>query len=100
MIFSQWCKASVFEYEVWTPMMNPNYMLDISDYMDKKLEAVSLFKSQIECYDYVNISKGLNQFRGCTRFVKYAEMYRKRLMPRDWIRDIYRSFRKITNIKR
>lgn len=69
MVLFQWCRAEVYEYEVWTPMLNPDKMLDISDVIDKVLCAVSKYHSQLECYDYINLCKGLNSFRGCTHIL-------------------------------
>lgn len=91
MILFQWSKAEVFEYEVWTPMLNPNKMIDITDVIDKKLDVVSIYKSQIECYDYVNLCKGLNMFRGCAHLLEYAEMYKRRQTLRGKVKKIYRK---------
>ena len=91
MIFFQWCDAEIYEYEVWTPMLNPNKMIDISGLIDRKLEAVSFYKSQIECYYYVNLCKGLNMFRGCAHLLEYAEMYKRRQTLRSKIKKIYRK---------
>lgn len=62
----QHSKAEILEYEVWNALPKPNLYLDISCVMNKKLEAVSLYKSQIESYDYVSMCKGINTYRGAT----------------------------------
>lgn len=94
MIVAQWCKAQVFEYEVWTPLQNPNCIFDISDVMEQKIEALSIYKSQMECYNYVGISKGLNGYRGCTHQVAYAEAYYHWITPREALRNVYRKIKK------
>jgi LmbE family N-acetylglucosaminyl deacetylase len=56
----------------------PNYFVDISGYLERKLEIMSIFKSEIEVHPFPrsfdNI-KALAHFRGATSGVKYAEAF-------------------------
>jgi len=56
------CRA----YEVWTPQP-PNRLVNISDVLDVKLEALRAFTSQLEHVDYVRTTAGLNAYRAMTR---------------------------------
>lgn len=57
-------KAHIIMYEVWTPIQKPNRFLNISDVMQKKLDLLRLYKSQLQDgWDYDVWSKGLNQYR-------------------------------------
>lgn len=90
MIFFQLSKAKVYEYEVWTPMLNPEKLIDVSEEMDSIISNVSLYKSQMECYDYVNLCKGLKMFRGSSHGVEYAEMYKQRYSLYGHLKNFYR----------
>lgn len=63
----------VMEYEVWTPMQNPNAFLPMQNY-DAKRQLISFYRSQLKYNDYVSCAEGLNRYRGLTRG-KYAECY-------------------------
>ncbi|MDA8173001.1 MAG: PIG-L family deacetylase [Nitrospiraceae bacterium] len=66
---------TVCAYEVWTPLV-PNLAVDISAAMDRKIKAVSAFKSQTAVNDWVSAVEGLNRFRGITMACgKYAEAF-------------------------
>lgn len=71
----QGSKAKIIEYEVWTPIAKPNYFLDISDVMANKIKAISQYECQLESYDYVAMSKGLNTYRGALQQVEFCEAY-------------------------
>lgn len=55
---------TVFNYEVWTPIKKPNYYLDISDYINKKICLLKRYSSQIKFKRYDLAAKGLSQYRG------------------------------------
>ena len=64
MIKAQHAKARLIEYEVWVPIPDPQVILDISDVVEQKKQALSLYESQLKCYDYVNFAYGLGLYRG------------------------------------
>ena len=64
MIRAQHAKARLIEYEVWVPIPDPPVILDISDVIERKKQAISLYVSQLKCYDYVNFAYGLSMYRG------------------------------------
>lgn len=72
---SQRSKAQIYEYEVWTPLHNPTWNLNISDVVDIKKQMLKEYKSQISEKDYVKASIGLNAYRGLACDYKYAEAY-------------------------
>ena len=68
-------KAQIIEYEVWSPMPNPVFALDISSVFSQKEHLVSQYQSQIKYKDYVRMTQGLNQYRGVGFNMTYAEVY-------------------------
>ena len=72
---NQRAKAEIIEYELWSALSKPNLILDITDVMDKKIEAVSIYTSQLESYDYIGLCKGISKYRGAINHVKYGEAY-------------------------
>jgi LmbE family N-acetylglucosaminyl deacetylase len=72
-----WLVRDVLCYEVWTPLQNITYVEDISQQMQKKLQAVAVHQSQIENRDYHEAIAGLNRYRGVmTRKGKYCECFK------------------------
>ena len=65
-------------YEVWAPIRKPTIYIDITDYMDLKIEALMQYKSQLQQRDYIRIISGLNMFRGGIKGFKYAEAFCKK----------------------
>ena len=55
---------------------NPNYFIDVSDFIDKKIQALKCYDKEMRVYpharSYESI-KSLAVFRGTTIGVKYAE---------------------------
>jgi len=76
-----WAPRAVLSFEVMTPLQEPNYFEDISDYMAIKLEALRLHASQkaLRCVDWV---EGLNKYRGLPMGIgEYVEAFEiKRLV--------------------
>jgi len=68
-------KVKVCMYEVWNALALPNNYIDISDISDKKKELVSLYQSQTKHIDYQNRILSLNNYRGMSVGVEYAEVY-------------------------
>ena len=57
---------------------NPNYFVDISDFMDKKIKALKCYDKEMRVYPHARsyeAIKSLAQFRGITVSVKYAEAF-------------------------
>ena len=75
MKYRQRAKAEIIEYELWSTFSKPNLFLDITDVMDKKLGAVSMYASQLESYDYIGLCEGISKYRGAINHVKYGESY-------------------------
>lgn len=67
--------AKIYEYEVWTPLREPTWFLDISDVIDIKKKMIKTYKSQLKGKDYYNATIGLNMYRGLNNNYKYAEAY-------------------------
>ncbi|MDI6786650.1 MAG: PIG-L deacetylase family protein [bacterium] len=55
--------ASIFGYEVWTPIINPTMFMDITSFVELKREAILAHKSQIEEKSYDEGILGLNRYR-------------------------------------
>jgi LmbE family N-acetylglucosaminyl deacetylase len=56
----------------------PNYYVDISDYMDKKLEIMKIYESEIDVHPFprsITNIKALAQYRGASVGVNYAEAF-------------------------
>lgn len=51
-------------YEVWTPIQKLDDIVDISEFMDKKLRAVRAYRSQCAVVGFVEAVRGLNRYRG------------------------------------
>jgi LmbE family N-acetylglucosaminyl deacetylase len=64
---------SVYGYEIWTALV-PNLIVDISDVVEKKKEAIAHHKSQLVHKNWVDAAISLNRYRGVTSGVgMYAE---------------------------
>lgn len=59
-----WYVPTVLCYEVWTPLEEVQYIVDISANIDKKLEALREHISQIKNVQYDEAVQGLNRYRG------------------------------------
>ena len=59
---------------MWTPILRPALFEDITDVMQRKMEAIQCFATQMRERDYASGAEGLNRFRGVTtgngRFVE------------------------------
>jgi N-acetylglucosamine malate deacetylase 1 len=64
-------------YEVWTPMERYDWPEDVSAVMERKLQAVRCYRSQLETFRYDDAVEGLGRFRGCLAArCRYAEVFR------------------------
>lgn len=67
--------SKVYGYEVWNAINDVQMTIDISDFIEKKIESLSEHKTQIENFPYINAVKGLNQYRGAIEGTDYAEAF-------------------------
>lgn len=70
LIFYEVCKKIGFSpkvmlYEVWTPII-PNIVVDISDIIEKKIQAIKCYESQLKYINYLDTIIGLNSYRSIT----------------------------------
>lgn len=64
-------------YEVWSPILNPNYYEDISSVVYKKQDILNLYQSQWVKYNLIPRIIGLNQYRGVNaNNADYAEAFK------------------------
>ena len=68
-------KAELLEYEVWSPITAPNRFLDISAAMDRKLEGIRLYASQVRELNYEALAAGLNGYRGAPHHIAFCEAF-------------------------
>lgn len=66
--------TSLYFYEIFQPQ-KINSLFDITDFIEKKKEAIEEFKSQLEIKDFINQIIGLNSYRSFTlpKESKFAE---------------------------
>ncbi|MCU1448279.1 MAG: uncharacterized protein JWP02_449 [Acidimicrobiales bacterium] len=68
--------VEVLGYELWTPVAHPDRIVDISEHMDRKLESVRCYSSQLEYWPYDRAVEGLNAYRGALfAGTRYAEAF-------------------------
>jgi LmbE family N-acetylglucosaminyl deacetylase len=60
-------KIDIMLFEVWTPI-SPNMIIKISAEMNKKIEAIRCYQSQLDNIDYESSIKGLNRYRSIYHF--------------------------------
>ena len=75
MLKKQKSSAKLFEYEVWSPISAPNYVLDCTNCISQKIKIVNIYQSQIKYTDYIAMTEGLNKYRGAGFHCEYAEVY-------------------------
>lgn len=64
---------TVYAFEVWTTVI-PNLLIDVSEVMNKKKEAISKYKSQLQPNNWLEAAPALNRYRGVTSGIGlYAE---------------------------
>ena len=70
--------ASIWFYEVWTPVM-PNVLIDITDVAENKRIAINKHQSQVKCLDYSDKILGLNSYRAISmpneKGIMFCEAY-------------------------
>ena len=71
-----WSVDKILAYEVWTPLERYNLAVDISDFMQLKLNALREHSSQVTDIAYDEAIQGLNRYRGITSGTgRYAECF-------------------------
>jgi len=71
-----WSVDKILAYEVWTPLERYNLAVDISDFMQLKLDALREHRSQVTDIAYDEAIQGLNRYRGITSGTgRYAECF-------------------------
>lgn len=67
--------TEIYGYEVWNPLNKHQLHVDITNFLDKKLEALSKHSSQTDEYPYINAVKGLGEYRGAISGGGIAEVF-------------------------
>lgn len=71
-----WPIATILGYEVWTPLTRFQYVCDISDAVEIKLNALREHRSQLANVPYDDAVRSLNRFRGAmTERGDYCECF-------------------------
>lgn len=69
-------RASIYGYEVWTPIRDFQVLVNIDEYADRKKNLIALYESQNEKSSYTEGILGLNSYRGALwGNCKYAEVF-------------------------
>lgn len=73
---SRIAKPELRAYEVWTPLTQADYVVNISRMMPGKIKALRAHRSQLRAFDYVSAVRGLNRYRGALAGrCLYAEVF-------------------------
>lgn len=59
-------KIDIALFEVWTPI-TPNLIFDITPFVERKIEAIKQYRSQIKSINYIDSITGLNRYRSISR---------------------------------
>lgn len=59
-----WQVETLLGYEVWTPLASVGHSEDISDFIDAKLTALQMHRTQTKYIKYDEAIQGLNRYRG------------------------------------
>lgn len=80
-------------YEIWSPVVAANTLINISDQATSKWQAIAVYQSQLKDVDYMNGIQGLNRYRAVTGLLPngaYAEAFFIALLS-DYL-DYYRQY--------
>jgi LmbE family N-acetylglucosaminyl deacetylase len=71
--------VACYGYEVWTPLSAPNCIIDITEQIKIKREALEQFQNQLAQYNFIEAVIGLSRYRGMVHMLgdKYAEVFVK-----------------------
>lgn len=74
--------GTVYGYEVWHPIPEPTFFVDVTAYWEKKAHALEAFRSQVEEIDYRVAFDGLSRYRGIlSRVGERAEAFEVLQLP-------------------
>ncbi len=67
----------VFQYETRCPASDSNILLDITEYIEKKVELIYCHQSQIDLFDHAQFAKSICAYHGCSvgKPGRYFEAY-------------------------
>lgn len=72
-----WDVETVLGYEVWTPLVDFNYIEDVSEFIKEKIVALRRHVSQIKIARYDEAAEGLARYRGAmTRKGRHCEVFK------------------------
>lgn len=67
---------TVYGYEVWNPINRPQFVFDITHFINRKIEALKLQVSQVGEVNYIEAVLGLARYRGVTSMLgNFAEAF-------------------------
>ncbi len=69
--------VACYGYEVWTPLTVPNCIIDITEQIKIKRNALEQFQNQLAKFNFIEAIIGLSRYRGMVHMVsdKYAEVF-------------------------
>ncbi|MEM4245709.1 MAG: PIG-L family deacetylase [Candidatus Bathyarchaeia archaeon] len=81
-----WRAERLYFFEIFSPIPYPTVIVDISQTFEAKIEALHLYKSQLETLPYVlRAVEGLNMFRGSLIGARYGEaLQQSNIVPTAW----------------
>jgi len=82
-------KSTIFQYELWSPSYM-NFYLNIDKEIDKKFEAIKLYKSQLKSRNYTEAIKGLNRYRG--------SIYGKSRFAEGYLKTDLKTYRRLAEL--
>ncbi len=72
-----WRVDAVYYYEVWDLFTRPSLLVDITDYLDLKVKAMGLYRSQLKVFPGITeYLEGLARVRGYLAGTRYAEAFK------------------------
>ncbi|SHK25736.1 PIG-L deacetylase family protein [Paramaledivibacter caminithermalis] len=78
--YSRGIKSNVISkrylYEVWTPLEEFNFHINITNFIGEKKKLIAKYKSQQRNSNLINGTEGLNAYRGMQVGVDFAEVYK------------------------
>lgn len=71
-----WRASSIYFFEVWDLFTAPSLLVDITEFMEKKSRAMSLYSSQVQAFpEIMHYLKALAEVRGVEAGTRYAEAF-------------------------
>ena len=67
-------KGTIWAYELWSTLW-PNALVDITNAVEEKRQAIHLYASQQNSLDYASAILGLNRYRGLPVKIPYCEAF-------------------------